>query len=151
MTNPPDPTPGDPLGQPPPSPDPPPQGAPPPPPPGQPPPPGVPPAPAPPPGYAPAPGAPAAAIPQQPGQPGVAVAGLVLGIISILAPILCGVFALPIGIAGIICSYIGRNQARERGLPTSMATAGLICAIVGTVLSVLLAILIGTLIITTSS
>ena len=58
---------------------------------------------------------------------------------------------LPIGIAGIICSYIGRNQARERGLPTSMATAGLICAIVGTVLSVLLAILIGTLIITTSS
>jgi hypothetical protein len=92
-----------------------------------------------------------AAIPQQPGQPGIVVAGLVLGIISILAPILCGVFALPIGIAGIICSYIGRNQARERGLPTSMATAGLICAIIGTVLSVLLAILIGTLVITTSS
>ena len=141
MTNPPDPTPGDPVGQPPP---PRPSGTPPPAPPGAQPPP-------PPPGYAPAPRAPAAAIPQQPGQPGIVVAGLVLGIISILAPILCGVFALPIGIAGIICSYIGRDQARGRGLPTSMATAGLVCAIIGTVLSVLLAILIGTLIITTRS
>ena len=74
-----------------------------------------------------------------------------LGILSILAPILCGVFALPVGIAGIVCGYIGRNQARERGLPTSMATAGLICAIIGTVLSILFAILVGAIIISSGS
>jgi hypothetical protein len=110
---------------------------------------GGPPVPAAPPGYAAPPGAQPGAVQyaQQQGQPGVAVAGLVLGILSIIAPILCGVFALPIGIAGIICSYLGRNQARERGLPTSMATAGLICSIIGTVLAILFAIFIGALII----
>ena len=55
------------------------------------------------------------------------------------------------GIAGIVCGYIGRNQARERGLPTSMATAGLICAIIGTVLGILFAILVGAIIISSGS
>ena len=55
------------------------------------------------------------------------------------------------GIAGIVCGYIGRNQARERGLPTSMATAGLICAIIGTILSILFAILVGAIIISSGS
>jgi Domain of unknown function (DUF4190) len=86
-----------------------------------------------------------------PGQPGLATAGLVVGIVSILAPILCGVFSLPIGIVGIILSIMGRNQARERGLPTNMATAGLICSIVGTVLALLFAILIGAIFIASGS
>ena len=54
-----------------------------------------------------------------------------------------GLLGIPVGIAGIVCGYIGRNQARERGLPTSMATAGLICAIIGTILGILFAILVG--------
>jgi hypothetical protein len=87
----------------------------------------------------------------QPGQPGIAIAGLVLGIISILSPILCGVFALPVGVAGIICSILGRNQARERGVPTNMATAGLVCSIIGTVLAIIFAIAIGAVIISTHS
>jgi hypothetical protein len=102
----------------------------------------------PPPGYSAPPGG---AVAQPQGQPGVAVAGLVLGIISIVSPILCGVFAAPIGIAGIICSVMGRTQARERGLPTNMATAGLICAIIGTVLAIIFAIAIGAVIISTHS
>jgi hypothetical protein len=88
---------------------------------------------------------------QAPGQPGIAIAGLVLGILSILSPILCGVFALPVGIAGIICSVMGRNQARERGLPTNLATAGLVCSIIGSVLAIIFAIAIGAVIISTHS
>jgi hypothetical protein len=107
----------------------------------------------PPPGYQATTPAPYAStpIPQAPGNPGLAVAGLVLGIISLLAPIICGVFSLPIGIAGIICSVLGRNQARERGVSTSMATAGLVCSIIGTVLAVLFAIVIGAIVISTNS
>jgi Domain of unknown function (DUF4190) len=86
-------------------------------------------------------------VARPPGQPGLATAGLVVGIVSILAPILCGVFSLPIGIVGIILSVMGRNQARERGVPTNMATAGLVCSIIGTILAVLFAILIGALVV----
>jgi hypothetical protein len=46
---------------------------------------------------------------------------------------------------------MGRNQARERGLPTNMATAGLICSIIGTVLALLFAILIGAIFIASGS
>jgi hypothetical protein len=145
MTTPPDqPTPGDPLqpagGDPPP---------PPPPQPGQPAPPTAPPgygaAPAQPPGYT----APLAQA--QPSQPPLAITGLVLGILTIVLFLFCWFVSVPIGIAGVICSILGRNQAREQGLPTGMATAGLICSIVGLLLSVLAALLIGAIIVGTDS
>ena len=50
-----------------------------------------------------------------------------------------------------MCGVIGRNQARERGLPTSMATAGLICSIIGMLLWILFAILIGAIIVSSGS
>src|SRR4051812_16478714 len=150
MTNPPDqPTPGDPLqpGGTPPPPPPPPPGQAPPAPPATPPP-----APA---GYAQPPAQPpgytAPAVAQAPGQPGLAVAGLVLGIITILTFLFCGFFSIPLGVAGIVCSIIGRNQARDQGLPTGMATAGLICSIIGVVLSIIAAIAIGAIIIGTDA
>ena len=109
-------------------------------------------APAPPPGYAAPPGAAAVAYPQQgAGQPGIAIAALVLGIVSILGGLLRWFLGIPVGIAGIVCGYIGRNQARERGLPTSMATAGLICSIIGVLLGILFAILIGAVIVSSGS
>jgi hypothetical protein len=92
--------------------------------------------PAAPPGYAAPPGA---AYPQQPatGQPGIAVAALVLGILSVLFGFLCGIFGVPLPIAGVVCGIIGRNQAQERGVPTNLATWGLALSIIGGVLSLL--------------
>ena len=109
-------------------------------------------APAPPPGYAAPPGAAPATYPVQgQGQPGIAIAALVLGIVSILGGLLCWFLGIPVGIAGIVCGFIGRNQAQERGLPTSMATAGLICSVIGTLLGILFAVLVGAVLISTGS
>lgn len=64
------------------------------------------------------------------------VASLVLGIISILM----GVFVAPLlgwlgailGIIGIILGALGRKR-----LPNGVATSGLVCSIIGTILSIL--------------
>lgn len=64
------------------------------------------------------------------------VAALVLGIVSAALGIFG--FGFPIGtiagVVGIILGALGRKDPEKRGL----ATAGLVCSIVGTILSVLL-------------
>lgn len=63
------------------------------------------------------------------------VAALVLGIVALVL----GVFGLGfpfgtiVGILGVIFGALGRRKEQNRGI----ATAGLVCAIIGTVLSVI--------------
>ena len=67
-------------------------------------------------------------LPDQNG--GQAIAGLVLGIISMLAWLLpiCG---LPVAIVGIVLSALGRKSVSRR----TMATVGLVLSIIGLVLT----------------
>jgi len=63
---------------------------------------------------------------------GFAIAGLILGIISIVAAILpiCG---FPISIVGIVMSALGRRSVSKR----TIATIGLVLAIIGIILAAL--------------
>ena len=62
---------------------------------------------------------------------GKAIAGLVLGIVSIVLIFFgaYGVFGLICGVIGIILSIKARNEN-----PTGIVTAGFVCSIIGTVL-----------------
>lgn len=72
---------------------------------------------------------------------GLAVAGLVCGILSIVLAWVVGVVnivAVILGIVGIILSVLGSKNLRTTGAPTGIATAGLVLSIIGTVLSAIL-------------
>lgn len=71
--------------------------------------------------------------PEQPKQQtsALAVVGLVLGIISILFACCFGV-TIFLGIAGIICSALALKKGKS-----GIATAALICSIVGTIFSLI--------------
>lgn len=73
--------------------------------------------------------APAAALYQ---RSGFAIAGLILGIVSIISAIfpICG---LPFALAGIVVSVLGRRSISRR----TLATIGLVLSIIGIVLSML--------------
>ena len=66
------------------------------------------------------------------------VASLVLGIISLVIGVLfsgvAGWIGIIVGIIGIILGALGRKNPEKSG----MATAGLVCSIIGTVLSAIL-------------
>lgn len=70
----------------------------------------------------------------QPGQStsGVQVAGLVLGILSIVTCCFYGVPGLILGIIGLVCAIKGRKHSRS-----GIGTAGLVCSIIGLVFSVI--------------
>lgn len=73
--------------------------------------------------------------PQEPKQTNVlAIVGMVLGIISILAGC-CGWYSLILAIPGLICSILSRKQSK-----TGMAVAGIVCSIVGIVLGIIMTI-----------
>lgn len=61
----------------------------------------------------------------------LAIAGLVLGILSIIFAFLFTWIGLVAGIIGIILSVKGRASTNKKGV----ATAGLVCSIIGTALS----------------
>uniref|UniRef100_UPI004056D9B7 hypothetical protein n=1 Tax=Acetatifactor sp. TaxID=1872090 RepID=UPI004056D9B7 len=82
---------------------------------------------------APTPAAPQSA-PQNNGTSGVAVVSLVMGIISIVFSCCYGAGVI-FGIVGIICAVVGKKNGKS-----GILTAGLICSIIGTVLSVLVLI-----------
>ena len=64
---------------------------------------------------------------------GLSVAGLVLGICSVVVGLIInGWVGLICGIIGIVLSVMGRNKAKAAGAPTGMATAGLVCSIIAT-------------------
>ncbi|MEU7867908.1 DUF4190 domain-containing protein [Dactylosporangium sp. NPDC049140] len=81
------------------------------------------------------------------GQPGgqpsntLGLVGMILGIASI--PLVCCFYlGLPLGIAGVVVSYLGMNKVKQ-GLANNrgMALAGIICGAIGAVLGLLLLIL----------
>jgi len=54
----------------------------------------------------------------------MSIAALVLGICSLVIP----TFGFLLAITGLVLGIIGKKKAQEVGAPTSMATAGIICA-----------------------
>lgn len=73
----------------------------------------------------------------------MAIAGLVLGILSIiggLTPVFCLVSWI-FAVIGLVLSVIARKNLKSEGKPYGMATGGFICSIIGIVLSI-----VGTLI-----
>jgi hypothetical protein len=92
----------------------------------------------PPPYYGPPPGAPAG---PPGGQNTQGLVGMILGIVSI--PLACCAYiGIPVGIAGLVFSWLGLKKANE-GLASnrSQAMAGLICSAVGVVLGIAILIL----------
>jgi len=66
----------------------------------------------------------------------MAIAGLVLGILSLVGGSIPGANAFPMwlfGIVGIILSSIARSKAKKTNQPTGIATAGLVLSIIGTI------------------
>ena len=64
----------------------------------------------------------------------MAVAGLVLGILSLVGGGIPVVNTFPmwlLGLVGIILSAIARSKAKKEGQPTGTATAGLVLSIIG--------------------
>ncbi|MCM1569520.1 MAG: DUF4190 domain-containing protein [Roseburia sp.] len=76
-----------------------------------------------------------ATSPEKSGSNALAIVGLVLGIISIIT-CCCSYIGCIFGIAGLICSILGKKQS-----PSGIATAGLICSIIGIVLGGIVLIL----------
>lgn len=69
---------------------------------------------------------------------GKAIAGLVLGIVSIVISFFGGWFsiiALPAAIVGLVLSIIGGKQLKAAGEPAGIATAGLVLGIIATVIT----------------
>ncbi len=69
------------------------------------------------------------------GSNALAIVALICGILSIVCCMCSGLGAIP-GIAGIICGILGIKKCPKTG----MAKAGLICAIVGTVIAIIILI-----------
>ena len=77
----------------------------------------------------------------------LAIIGLVTGILSIVLSLFIGaktwwiaIFAIASGVAGLILSAMGQKKLREAGDNSGMATAGLVCSIIGLALIVILII-----------
>ncbi len=69
---------------------------------------------------------------------GKAVAGLVLGIVSIVFGFLgtwFSVIALPMAIVGLVLSVMGGKALKAAGQPAGIATAGLVLGIIAVVLT----------------
>ena len=66
----------------------------------------------------------------------LAIAALVLGIVSIVVCCCSGIFSIPFGIGGIICAVLSKKNGKS-----GMATAGLVCSIIGLVFGIVSAIL----------
>lgn len=81
---------------------------------------------------------------EAPGNPGIAIAGFVVGLIGLLSSWVF-IFGLVVCIVGLVLSIVGRKRAIERGAPTGLAMAGLICSIVGLVIALIITVLVGLL------
>ena len=80
-------------------------------------------------------GQPAYAAPQARGRSGMAIAGLVLGVIALLTFWIWG--AILFAPLAIIFGILGRNEARKRGMDgEGMGTAGLALGVVAIVLTI---------------
>jgi hypothetical protein len=89
----------------------------------------------------PQPGAPAGA----PGPPGIGIAGFVCGLLGLLIswiPVI-GVLGIILCVIGIPLSIVGRRRAAETGAPGGLATAGLVCSIIGLAIGLIVQVLFG--------
>lgn len=70
-------------------------------------------------------------------QKGPSVAALVLGILGVVGAFIPGVkyVTLVLSILGIIFGVVGQKKAKEVGATSGLATAGLVCGIIGTAFS----------------
>jgi NADH:ubiquinone oxidoreductase subunit 6 (subunit J) len=89
---------------------------------------------------------PAAAPPpgaQQPGAPGLAIAGFVCGLVGLVlsAIIICFFIGGPVALVGVVLSAIGLRQANERGAKRGLAIAGLVCGIIGVLIALVVTII----------
>ncbi len=74
--------------------------------------------------------------PEQPKKSnGLAIAGMVLGIISIIGACCSPIVGVALAIGGLVCSIMSKKQG-----PSGMATAGLVCSIIGIVIAVINAV-----------
>ncbi len=73
--------------------------------------------------------------PQQPSQPsnGLSIAALVCGILGIVGGFIPVVkyFTLALAVVGIVFGALGQKKAKETGVGSGFATAGLVCGIIG--------------------
>ncbi|MBR2743695.1 MAG: DUF4190 domain-containing protein [Clostridia bacterium] len=74
------------------------------------------------------------------GKNGVAVAGMVLGIVGL---VFCftGWFAIICTILGLVLSIVGMKKAKETGAGKGMAIAGIVCSVIGLVISAIILII----------
>jgi|GEM_PF-321099 len=74
---------------------------------------------------------------------GMSIAGMVLGIVSLLVSFIpcIGVFAAVLAIIGLILSALGYKSAKDQAGPTTMAIVGMVLSI----LAIIIAILWGTM------
>jgi hypothetical protein len=78
--------------------------------------------------------------PSQPPQGnGVAVAGMVLGIVTLVLSWLWFI-SIPAGIVGLILSIIGKAKAKKVGKGNGMALTGLILSTIGIIIAVIVVI-----------
>lgn len=84
-----------------------------------------------PPQYAP----PMAPVAQDPGR-GMAIASMVLGIVSI--PLAWAYVGVATAIVGLILGIIAKKKQKEAGFPTGMSLAGIICSIIGLIISIVM-------------
>lgn len=68
---------------------------------------------------------------------GMAIASMVLGIISV---VFCWVFyfGIPCSIVGLVLGVIGKKKNSEAGATSGMATAGIVCSIIALAINILL-------------
>lgn len=67
------------------------------------------------------------------------IIGLVGGILSILCIFFFGWGTLIFGVGGLVCSILGRKNENGKGL----ATAGMVCSIIGLALFLIIVLIIG--------
>ena len=74
---------------------------------------------------------------------GFAIASMSCGILSLINFVFLGLFALVLGICGVIFGAVVKNAGYSTGYVSGMSTAGLICGIVGIALYLILVISFG--------
>lgn len=81
------------------------------------------------------------AAPVVPGK-GLSITAMVLGIISL---VFCCVWyiAIPCAIVGLILGCIGNSKAKEVGMKSGMAVAGIVCSAIAIGLTLLLLLFVG--------
>ena len=76
------------------------------------------------------------------GTNGIALAGMICGIVSVLFAFLVALVGLILGILGVVFGVVGRNKALQLGVGQGQATAGIATGAVGILLSIVAYIIV---------